>query len=58
MSVNNPLADNSPTDHEDQSLVMRARAGDRKALEDLVQQSLDPRPRGREGPSTRSGALS
>jgi len=37
MSVNNPLADNSPTDHEDQSLVMRARSGDREALEDLVQ---------------------
>src|SRR6267143_1222970 len=37
MSVNNPLADNSPTDHEDQSLVMRARSGDRKALQDLVQ---------------------
>ena len=32
-----PLADNSPTDHEDQNLVMRARSGDRKALEDLVQ---------------------
>ena len=37
MNVNNPLADNSPTDHEDQSLVMRARSGDREALEDLVQ---------------------
>src|SRR5260221_14545510 len=37
MSVNNPLADNSPTEHDDQSLVMRARAGDRKVLEDLVQ---------------------
>jgi RNA polymerase sigma factor (sigma-70 family) len=37
MSVNNPLADNSSTDHEDQSLVMRARSGDRKALQDLVQ---------------------
>jgi len=36
MSVNNPLAD-SPTDHDDQSLVIRARSGDRKALEDLVQ---------------------
>jgi DNA-directed RNA polymerase specialized sigma24 family protein len=33
----NPLADNSPTDHEDQNLVMRARAGDRTALEDLLQ---------------------
>src|SRR3984893_12164908 len=31
MSSNNPLADNSP-DHEDQSLVLRARSGDRQAL--------------------------
>jgi len=37
MSVNNPLADHSPTDNEDQSLVVRARSGERKALEDLVQ---------------------
>jgi RNA polymerase sigma factor (sigma-70 family) len=37
MSMTNPLADNSPTDHEDQSLVTRARSGDRKALEDLIQ---------------------
>ena len=36
MTINNPLADNS-IDHEDQSLVLRARSGDRKALEDLVQ---------------------
>ena len=36
MSVVNPLADNSPTDHEDQNLVMRARSGDRKALEELI----------------------
>src|ERR1700756_3472576 len=36
MSTNNPLADNSP-DHEDQNLVLRARSGDRKALEELVQ---------------------
>jgi RNA polymerase sigma factor (sigma-70 family) len=33
----NPLADNSPSDAEDQNLVTRARAGDRTALEDLVQ---------------------
>src|SRR5215472_11893894 len=33
----NPLADNSPTDHEDRNLVMRARSGDRTALEDLLQ---------------------
>jgi RNA polymerase sigma factor (sigma-70 family) len=36
MSVNNPLADDTPTDREDQDLVMRARAGDRTALEELV----------------------
>jgi hypothetical protein len=36
MTINNPLADNSP-DHEDQNLVLRARSGDRQALEDLVQ---------------------
>jgi RNA polymerase sigma factor (sigma-70 family) len=37
MRVNNPLADNAPTEHEDQNLVASARAGDRKALEDLLQ---------------------
>src|SRR5258707_5265310 len=37
MSVNNPLADQSATDHEDQDLVMRARSGDRQALEELIQ---------------------
>jgi RNA polymerase sigma factor (sigma-70 family) len=36
MTINNPLADNSP-DHEDQNLVLRARSGDRTALEHLVQ---------------------
>src|SRR6202140_1045943 len=36
MTINNPLADDSP-DHEDQKLVLLARSGDRKALEDLVQ---------------------
>jgi RNA polymerase sigma factor (sigma-70 family) len=36
MTINNPLADNSP-DHADQNLVLRARSGDRQALEDLVQ---------------------
>ena len=36
MSINNPITDNSP-DHEDQNLVLRARSGDRNALEDLVQ---------------------
>ena len=36
MSPDDPLADKSPTDREDGSLAMRARLGDRKALEDLV----------------------
>ena len=36
MTIDNPLADNSP-DHEDQELVLPARSGDRKALEELVQ---------------------
>src|ERR1700756_2174455 len=35
MTINNPLADNS-AHHEDQDLVLRARSGDRNALEDLV----------------------
>jgi RNA polymerase sigma factor (sigma-70 family) len=35
MTVHNPLADKSP-DHEDQKLVLRARSGDRNALEELV----------------------
>ena len=37
MSKNNPLADNAPTDHEDQALLMRARSGDREALEHLIE---------------------
>src|SRR5579863_9752541 len=37
MSVNNPLADNAPTDHEDQALVMRTHSGDREALERLIE---------------------
>jgi RNA polymerase sigma factor (sigma-70 family) len=36
MSIDNPLADNAPTEHEDRDLVVRARAGDREALEDLI----------------------
>src|SRR5258707_4968233 len=36
MSTNNRLADNFP-DHEDRNLVLRARSGDRQALEELVQ---------------------
>jgi RNA polymerase sigma factor (sigma-70 family) len=37
MSTTNPLADNAPTDAEDHVLVLRARAGDRQALEELIQ---------------------
>ena len=37
MSMNNPLADSAPTDHEDQALVMRTRSGDREALEHLIE---------------------
>ena len=37
MSMNDALADNAPTDHEDQALVMRARPGDRQVLEDLIE---------------------
>ncbi len=37
MSTTNPLADNAPTDPEDHALVLRARSGDRKALEELIQ---------------------
>jgi RNA polymerase sigma factor (sigma-70 family) len=37
MSMINPLAEHAPGDPEDQALVMRARAGDREALEELVQ---------------------
>jgi RNA polymerase sigma factor (sigma-70 family) len=38
MSVNNPLADDAPTEHQDKNLVARARSGERRALEDLVRQ--------------------
>ena len=38
MSVNNPLADDAPTEHQDQNLVARARSGDRGALEDLIRE--------------------
>ena len=37
MSTTNPLAENAPTDPEDHVLVLRARAGDRQALEELIQ---------------------
>ena len=36
MSIANPLADNSPTDPADHALVIRARSGDRDALEELA----------------------
>src|SRR5580693_4344640 len=36
MSMTNPLADNAPTDAEDHVLVLRARSGDREAVEGLV----------------------
>jgi hypothetical protein len=36
MSTTNPLADNASFDAEDQALVMRARSGDRQALEELI----------------------
>src|SRR5882762_7773823 len=36
MSIDKPLADNCPSDDEDRILVMRARSGDREALEQLV----------------------
>jgi RNA polymerase sigma factor (sigma-70 family) len=37
MVVGNPLTENAPSEREDENLVVRARAGDRKALEDLVE---------------------
>jgi Sigma-70 region 2 len=37
MSTTNPLADNAPTDPEDHVLVLLARTGNRKGLEELVQ---------------------
>ena len=37
MSINNPLADDAPADREDQALVMSARSGDRRALEELIE---------------------
>ena len=38
MGVNNPLADDAPTEREDQNLVALARSGNRRALEDLIRQ--------------------
>jgi RNA polymerase sigma factor (sigma-70 family) len=37
MTVDNPLVDSAPTEQEDENLLVRARAGDREALEDLIQ---------------------
>ena len=37
MRTTNPLADNAPFDPEDHALVIRARSGDRRALEELIQ---------------------
>src|SRR5271170_3161893 len=36
MNMDNPLAENSPTDDEDGILVMPAQSGDREALDQLV----------------------
>jgi RNA polymerase sigma factor (sigma-70 family) len=36
MNMTNPLADNAPNDPEDRVLVIRARSGDRLALEELI----------------------
>jgi RNA polymerase sigma factor (sigma-70 family) len=38
MNLNNPLAGDAPTERDDLKLVARARSGDRRALEDIVQQ--------------------
>src|ERR1700731_313021 len=37
MKIESPLADKAPIQQEDENLVLRARAGDRKALEDLIE---------------------
>ncbi len=37
MGMTNPLANDAPTDVDDNVLVLRARAGDRQALEELIQ---------------------
>src|SRR5271169_2477423 len=36
MGMTNPLANDAPTDVDDNALVLRARAGDREALEALI----------------------
>jgi hypothetical protein len=37
MTVDNPLVESAPVEQTDQNLVLRARAGDRRALEDLIE---------------------
>jgi RNA polymerase sigma factor (sigma-70 family) len=37
MTVDNSLADSTPTEQEDENLVVRARIGDRTALENLIE---------------------
>ena len=37
MKIESPLADKAPIQQQDENLVLRARAGDRKALEDLIE---------------------
>jgi RNA polymerase sigma factor (sigma-70 family) len=37
MTVDNPLVEGAPIEQTDQNLVLRARAGDRRALEDLIE---------------------
>jgi RNA polymerase sigma factor (sigma-70 family) len=37
MTVDNPFADSAPSEQGDENLVVRARAGDRQALEDLIE---------------------
>ena len=37
MRLTNPFADNAAADREDQALVMSARSGDRRALEELIE---------------------
>jgi RNA polymerase sigma factor (sigma-70 family) len=37
MTVDNPLVESAPVEQTDQNLVLRARAGDRRALENLIE---------------------
>jgi RNA polymerase sigma factor (sigma-70 family) len=38
MTVDNPLADSAPSEQEDENLVVRARSGERSALEELIRE--------------------